>query len=64
MAPEPTATSARQGERGKSMLWVLLISTLVAASLAVGAYLYVFAADDETLDGPAPAAETVDEPAQ
>ncbi len=61
MSPEPTATGARQGERGKSMLWVLLISTLVAAALAVGAYLYVFNTDDTELDGPAPSTETVDE---
>lgn len=61
MSPEPTATGARQGERGKSMLWVLLISTIVAAALAVGAYLYVFNTDDELLTGPAPSAGTVSE---
>ncbi|WMS42109.1 hypothetical protein RDV64_18870 [Acuticoccus sp. MNP-M23] len=61
MSPEPTPTDARQGERGKSMLRVLLISTIVAAALAVGAYLYVFNTEDEMLDGPAPSAGTVEQ---
>jgi hypothetical protein len=49
MPKERTATQARQGESDKRVLTVLVISTLAAAGLAVAAYLYVFAAENEEI---------------
>lgn len=61
MTVEETTTRARQGERNRSMLWVLLISTSVAVVLAIGAYFYVYVEDDENLDQPIPQATTAPE---
>lgn len=43
------ATETRQGEPDRRIFTVLVISTLAAATLAVGAYLYVFAQENEEI---------------
>lgn len=43
------ATEARQGEPDRRVLTVLVISTAVAAVLAIGAYVYVFTTDNEEI---------------
>ena len=60
----PTTRSpqeARQGETGLRTFIVLMVSTLIAAGLAAGAYFYVFAEDNPDLRGDIPAATSVDE---
>lgn len=59
MVQEKTSTQARQGERGKSILWVLAISTTAAAVLAVAGYFYVLSQPDEELASPIPEVSTV-----
>jgi len=61
MPVQKDPTTARQGERGKPMLRVLVASLFLAVVLAVGGYLYVSLSDDDALDEPIPAAETVGE---
>ncbi|MEM7696624.1 MAG: hypothetical protein AAF318_19430 [Pseudomonadota bacterium] len=45
-------TRARQGERGRSMLTVLTISTAAAAVLAAAGFIYVSTQDDTDLNTP------------
>lgn len=47
-----TPTEARQGERGKPMLWVLTISTAAAVVLLVVGYLYIQSQPDSELAEP------------
>lgn len=49
-----TPTEARQGERGKPMLWVLSISTGAALALLVAGYLYIQSQPDSELAEPLP----------
>lgn len=56
-----TTTRARQAERGRPMLWVLLVSTTLAVVLAVGAYFYVYSEEDTDLNQPIPQADTAPE---
>lgn len=58
MVENRTPTEARQGESGRSMLGVMLTSTLVAAGLAVGGYFYLFASDNEEVTAPIPSTGT------
>ncbi|MEM8665522.1 MAG: hypothetical protein AAGF49_15535 [Pseudomonadota bacterium] len=57
MPVEKDPTAARQGERGKSMLWVMVLSTGAAIVIALGAYAFVYNAEEEVLQGDPPASE-------
>ncbi len=65
MAEVHTTTETRQGAFGTHTLTILIISTATAVILALGAYFYVFATDNEELAAPIPALEqsTADEAA-
>lgn len=54
MSENRNADEARQSEGGKGTFVVLIVSTTIAAAIAIGAYFYVFGADNEDLDGDVP----------
>jgi len=54
MVEEKTPTQARQGEKGKHILWVLAISTTAAVVLAAVGYFYILAQPAEDLAQPVP----------
>lgn len=56
MTEKRDADEARQAEYGKRTFVVLIISTAVAAVIAIGAYLYVFGEENEDLTAPIPEA--------
>lgn len=57
MPPEKETESARQSDRDRSTFVILIISTLVAALIAIGAYLYVSSTENEELRDDIPEVE-------
>lgn len=58
MARDRDSVSARQADQRKDTFVILVISTVIAAVLAIGGYFWVFAEDNEELREPLPAVGT------
>lgn len=61
MSPERTTNQTRQADRRKDSFVILIISTAIAAALAIGAYFYVFSESNEDLRAPVPEVGTEEE---
>lgn len=49
MAPNPDTEHARQSEGSTNTFWILIVSTAVAAAIAIAGYVYVFSTPNTAL---------------